>query len=80
MSDPVLRLESLGKTFEPGTPRAVEVLHDISFALQSGELVSLVGPSGSGKSTLLNLMGLLDTPSSGELFIRGKATSRLDGK
>ena len=78
MSDPVLRLERLGKIFESGTPRAVEVLHDISFALQSGELVSLVGPSGSGKSTLLNLMGLLDTPSSGELFIRGKATSRLD--
>lgn len=78
MSEPVLQLRQLVKTFEPGTPRAVEVLHGISFELQAGELTALTGPSGSGKSTLLNLIGLLDTPTGGELLIQGQATSTLD--
>lgn len=78
MSSPVLRLSQLGKTFEPNTPRAAQVLRDISLELHSGELCALIGPSGSGKSTLLNLMGLLDTPTTGELWIDGQATGGLD--
>ncbi|MFB1011709.1 MAG: ABC transporter ATP-binding protein [Thiopseudomonas sp.] len=78
MSEAILRLEQLSKTFEPGTPRAATVLQDISFELNSGELCALTGPSGSGKSTLLNLVGLLDTPSCGELHIRGQATRQLN--
>lgn len=78
MSDPVLQLQQINKVFEPDTPRAVHVLHDISLELKPGELAALIGPSGSGKSTLLNLMGLLDTPSSGELLIQGQATAGLD--
>lgn len=78
MSSPVLRLSQLGKTFEPDTPRAAQVLRDISLELRSGELCALIGPSGSGKSTLLNLMGLLDTPTTGELWIDGQATGGLD--
>lgn len=78
MSNPVLRLSQLGKTFEPNTPRAAQVLRDISLELHSGELCALIGPSGSGKSTLLNLMGLLDTPTTGELWIDGQATGGLD--
>lgn len=78
MSEVVLRLQDVNKVFEPDTPRAVHVLHDISLELHAGELTALIGPSGSGKSTLLNLMGLLDTPSSGELWIDGQATARLD--
>lgn len=78
MSSPVLRLSQLGKTFEPDTPRAAQVLRNISLELRSGELCALIGPSGSGKSTLLNLMGLLDTPTTGELWIDGQATGGLD--
>lgn len=77
MSDAVIRLQHLGKIFEPGTARAAQVLQNISLELRAGELCALVGPSGSGKSTLLNLMGLLDTPSSGELLIRGQPTRTL---
>lgn len=78
MSDVVLRLQAVNKVFEPDTARAVHVLHDIDLELRTGELTALIGPSGSGKSTLLNLMGLLDTPSSGELWIQDQATMRLD--
>ena len=78
MSDVVLRLQAVNKVFEPDTARAVHVLHDIDLELRTGELTALIGPSGSGKSTLLNLMGLLDTPSSGELWIQDQATIRLD--
>lgn len=78
MSDVVLRLDKVNKVFEAGTPRAVHVLHDLSLELRSGELTAMVGPSGSGKSSLLNLMGLLDTPSSGELWIQQQATAKLN--
>src|SRR5699024_7522737 len=74
----VLQLENINKVFEAGTPRANQVLHEVNEQLVQGELVAMMGPSGSGKSTLLNIMGLLDTPSSGELFIKGQATTQLD--
>lgn len=76
----VLRLEGIGKTFDPDTARANRVLSGINEQLLAGELAAMMGPSGSGKSTLLNIMGLLDTPSEGELYIKGKATSALDDK
>ena len=78
MSEVVLQLRGVNKIFAPGTSRAVHVLHDVCLQLRHGEMTALVGPSGSGKSTLLNLMGLLDTPSSGELWIEQQATARLD--
>jgi lipoprotein-releasing system ATP-binding protein len=56
----------------------VEVLHGIDLELRRSEFVALIGPSGSGKSTLLNIIGLLDRPTSGRLFIEGKETSTLD--
>ncbi|HET8730222.1 MAG TPA: ABC transporter ATP-binding protein [Moraxellaceae bacterium] len=70
----VLRLEGLRKSYNPGTALELEVLHGIDLTLARGELTALIGPSGSGKSTLLNLIGLLDTPSAGELFLEGRAT------
>ena len=77
MSDVVLRLDKINKVFEAGTSRAVHVLHDVSLEVRSGELIAMTGPSGSGKSSLLNLMGLLDTPTSGELWIQQQATASL---
>lgn len=74
----VLRLDGVRKGFNLGTPLESEVLHGIDLCLCSGELTALIGPSGSGKSTLLNLIGLLDTPSAGELYLLGRATRELD--
>ncbi|MFA5676969.1 MAG: ABC transporter ATP-binding protein [Pseudomonas sp.] len=78
MSDQVLRLEGVGKTFNAGTPLETTVLRDIDLQLARGELTALIGPSGSGKSTLLNLIGLLDVPSVGELYLQGHATRHSD--
>ncbi len=78
MSDEVLRLTGIGKTFNQGTPLESEVLHGIDMQLQRGELTALIGPSGSGKSTLLNLIGLLDVPTTGELYLLGQPTRESD--
>jgi lipoprotein-releasing system ATP-binding protein len=75
---PVLRLEKVCKSYNVGTPVEVEVLHDIDLTLERGDFVALIGPSGSGKSTLLNIIGLLDRPTTGRLFIEGHETSTLD--
>lgn len=77
-ASPVLKLEAVSKTYNPGTPAEVEVLHQIDLTLQHGEFVALMGPSGSGKSTLLNIIGLLDRPSAGQLFIDGQNTADLN--
>ncbi len=74
----VLELERVRKTYNEGTPLAVEVLHDIDMRVYGGELTALIGPSGSGKSTLLNLLGLLDRPSSGTIRIDGIAAEDMD--
>ena len=70
----VLRLERLHKAYNPGTPLELEVLHALDLRLVRGELAALIGPSGSGKSTLLNVIGLLDSPSAGELYLLGQPT------
>ncbi|MEQ1696529.1 MAG: ABC transporter ATP-binding protein [Hyphomicrobiaceae bacterium] len=75
---PVVRLVGIRKAYNIGTPVEVEVLHGINLDLQRGEFVALTGPSGSGKSTLLNIIGLLDRPTSGQLFITGRETSQLN--
>jgi lipoprotein-releasing system ATP-binding protein len=74
----VLRLDGVRKAYNVGTPVETEVLHGIDLALKAGDFVALMGPSGSGKSTLLNIVGLLDRPSAGRLFIEGQETSTLD--
>ena len=73
-----LRLEGVRKSYGVGTPAEVEVLHGISLTLARGEFAALIGPSGGGKSTLLNLIGLLDSPSAGRLWIDGQDTSGQD--
>ena len=74
----VLRLAALRKAYNPGTPLEQEVLHGIDLRLARGELTALIGPSGSGKSTLLNVIGLLDSPTAGELYLLGQPTRALD--
>ena len=71
MSEAALELRGIGRTFVQGD-RSLEVLKDVSLALQAGEMVALVGPSGSGKSTLLYIAGLLERPDRGEILIEGK--------
>ena len=80
MADEVLRLHGVRKSYGVGTPVEVEVLHGIDLALEKGEFCALMGPSGSGKSTLLNIIGLLDRPTGGEIFIERKAAAALDDR
>ncbi|MGE4370254.1 MAG: ABC transporter ATP-binding protein [Burkholderiaceae bacterium] len=77
-STPVLRLQALRKSYNVGQPNETEVLHGIDMQINPGEFVALVGPSGSGKSTLLNMLGLLDDPTSGELYLQGQATRSMN--
>ncbi len=74
----VLKLSGLRKSYNVGQPTELEVLHGLDMTLRADDFCALVGPSGSGKSTLLNLIGLLDQPTSGELYLLERATSALD--
>lgn len=67
---PVFRIEKLTKHYPMG-PNTIKALRGIDLQFEEGELVVLLGPSGSGKSTLLNIMGGLDSPTSGDLWFRG---------
>ncbi len=67
----LLEVKSLYKTYGSGET-AVKALKDVSFSVPKGEFVAVVGESGSGKSTLLNMIGALDTPTSGKVLIDGK--------
>ncbi|WP_245923269.1 ABC transporter ATP-binding protein [Leucothrix arctica] len=75
-----LQLKDIRKAYNIGLPAETEILHGIDLIIKRGEFVALIGPSGSGKSTLLNLIGLLDKPTSGELFITGQATTQLQDR
>lgn len=77
VTNPVLQLTGIRKSYGSGETES-EILHGIDLRLERGEFSALIGPSGSGKSTLLNLIGLLDRPSGGQLFIDGQETGQLD--
>jgi lipoprotein-releasing system ATP-binding protein len=72
----VLRLEAITRRYREGEGQ-LEVFSGLSLAVNAGEIVALVGPSGAGKSSLLHIAGLLEAPTSGEIFIEGVAASRL---
>jgi len=71
-----LRTECLSKSYRLGHLE-VPVLHEIDLAVEAGRQVAVIGPSGVGKSTLLHLLGALDRPTSGEIFINGQAITKL---
>ncbi|MFS0699821.1 ABC transporter ATP-binding protein [Cellulomonas sp. 179-A 4D5 NHS] len=70
-------VEHVSRTYGSG-PAAVHATQDVSFTVQPGELVALVGRSGSGKTTLLNIIGGLDRPDEGRVVVDGREVSRLD--
>jgi putative ABC transport system ATP-binding protein len=73
---PVVELRDVTRTYRTGSVE-VHALRGVTLAIQSGELVAVMGPSGSGKSTLLALAGGLDTPTTGEVYVDGTPLSRL---
>lgn len=75
----VLSCRNLGKRYEEG-PQSVEVLAGVELELLAGERVAIVGSSGSGKSTLLNLLGGLDNPTQGSVWLDGQDLSKLNEK
>jgi len=77
VSDMVLEVKNLDKTYGEGEAQ-VKALRDVSFSVKKGEFVLVDGRSGSGKSTLLNMIGLLDRPTNGKVFIDGVDTSKLN--
>jgi putative ABC transport system ATP-binding protein len=77
MSDHVLRLDQATKIYRTGDHQ-VRAVDEVTLAFTKATVDAIIGPSGSGKSTLLNLMGALDTPTAGEVYIDGVALSGLD--
>ena len=75
---PVLLLEDVHKVYNPGSPLEVHVLKGVSFSVEQGDYVAIMGSSGSGKSTMLNILGCLDIPTGGRYLISGVDVSELD--
>ena len=79
-SSTLLRLENVTRSMHRLDAPPLEILKGITIDINVGDHVSIVGRSGSGKSTLLNLLGLLDSPTSGEIYIDGRASSSLSSR
>jgi putative ABC transport system ATP-binding protein len=75
-SGPLIRAEDLWRTYIMGAEE-IHALRGVSFTIDPGEYVAIMGPSGSGKSTLMNLIGCLDSPSKGNYVLRGKMVSQM---
>jgi len=73
----LIQIEHLKKTYYVGKVK-VEALRGVSFEINTGEFVSIMGPSGSGKSTLMHIMGCLDYPTEGKYFLSGQDVSKLN--
>lgn len=76
MSSTIIEIKDIKRNFQVGE-ETVHALRGVSFSVQEGEFVTIMGTSGSGKSTLLNLLGCLDTPTEGEYFLDGKPVAKM---
>lgn len=74
----IIKTENLKRLFKVGS-ETVEALKGINLSVNQGEFLSIMGPSGSGKTTLMNIIGCLDTPSSGVYYLNNKLVNELDG-
>jgi putative ABC transport system ATP-binding protein len=74
--DALISMRNIWKTYQMGTEQ-LHALRDVSFDVQKGEYLAIIGPSGSGKSTLMNLIGCLDSPSSGQYWINNHLVSKM---
>src|SRR3989338_9190522 len=72
----VLRLENVNKVYNTGGGD-FNALRNLNLSIRKGDLISILGPSGSGKSTILHIMGLLDRPTTGKVFVDDIETSRM---
>lgn len=72
----IIELKNVNKTFRMGD-EVIKAIDNINFTVRKGEFVSIIWPSGSGKSTLMNILGLLDTPDSGEYYLDGMLIQQL---
>jgi putative ABC transport system ATP-binding protein len=77
MEKEIIRLDHIVKNYKVGTV-VVEALRSISLVIRQNEFVAIMGPSGSGKSTLMNILGCLDTPTSGAYLLNGEDVSKMD--
>ncbi len=73
----IIRLENISRHYQVGTV-LVKALQDVSLSVKKNEFVALMGPSGSGKSTLMNMLGCLDTPTSGKYILNNKDVSHMN--
>ena len=75
--EPVIRVVGLGKSYETAAG-LFPALKGVDLEIRPGEFIAIMGPSGSGKSTFMNLLGCLDTPSSGDYFLAGRNVAHMD--
>ncbi|WP_281372289.1 ABC transporter ATP-binding protein [Sedimentibacter hydroxybenzoicus] len=79
MSDTVLKVKNLSKNYQMGEV-TVKALEDVTFEVEKGEFIVILGPSGSGKSTLLNIVGGMDNPSDGEVYFNNELITKMKDK